>query len=81
MLIVLIVSVKPSHAISSYRQNPAMSAVGVWANLVCGYGGMRSDGTVLSFRPQIARVWNHYQFRVNYQGAVIDVVVENTGGL
>ena len=54
----------------------ATSAAGVWANLVCGYGGMRSDGTVLSFRPQIARVWNRYQFRVNYQGAVIDVVVD-----
>lgn len=54
----------------------ATSAAGVWANLVCGYGGMRSDGTVLSFRPQIAPTWNRYQFRVSYRGAVIEVVVE-----
>ena len=37
-----------------------------------------ATGWCFSFRPQIARVWNHYQFRVNYQGAVIDVVVDKT---
>ena len=54
----------------------ATSAAGVWANLVCGYGGMRSDGAILSFRPQIAHAWNRYQFRINYQGAVIEVAVD-----
>ncbi len=56
----------------------ATSAAGIWANLVCGYGGMRSDGPVLSFRPQIAKAWNRYQFRINYHGAVIEVVVDTT---
>lgn len=56
----------------------ATSAAGVWANLICGYGGMRSDGPVLSFSPQIAQAWNRYQFRVHYQEALIEVVVDKT---
>jgi maltose phosphorylase len=39
----------------------ATSAAGVWANLVCGYGGMRSDGSELSFFPRIAQVWNRIE--------------------
>jgi maltose phosphorylase len=56
----------------------ATSAAGVWANLVCGYGGMRSDGPVLSFRPQIAQAWNHYQFKVYYRGSMMEVMVDKT---
>ena len=52
------------------------SAAGVWANLVCGYGGMRSDGPVLSFQPRIAAAWNSYKFRINYHAATIEVVVD-----
>ncbi|HOK96682.1 MAG TPA: glycosyl hydrolase family 65 protein [Anaerohalosphaeraceae bacterium] len=56
----------------------ATSASGVWANLVCGYGGMRSDGSVLSFWPRIAKNWKGYQFNVNYRGGVIAVSVDKT---
>jgi maltose phosphorylase len=56
----------------------ATSAAGVWANLVCGYGGMRSDGPVLSFRPQIAQAWNYYQFKVYYRGSMMEVMVDKT---
>lgn len=53
----------------------ATSAAGVWANLVCGYGGMRSDGAVLSFRPQIAQAWKRYRFKVSYRSSRIEVEV------
>jgi maltose phosphorylase len=54
----------------------ATSAAGVWANLVCGYGGMRTDGAVLSFRPQIARAWKRYRFQVHYRGRLIEAAVD-----
>lgn len=56
----------------------ATSAAGVWANLVCGYGGMRSDGAVLSFRPQIAPLWKRYRFQVHYRGRLIEAEVNKT---
>ncbi len=56
----------------------ATSAAGVWANLVCGYGGLRSDGPILAFHPQIARAWTRYQFRINYRGAIMEVTVDTT---
>jgi len=63
---------------NSEQGHHATSAAGVWANLVCGYGGMRSDGPVISFSPQIAQAWKRYQFRINYQGALIEAVVDTT---
>jgi maltose phosphorylase len=51
------------------------SAAGVWASMVFGFGGMRTDGDVLSFQPTIPSRWKSYRFRVCYQNAVIEVRV------
>ncbi len=59
------------------------SIAAAWMNIVYGYGGMRSDGirsdgTRLRFCPTIPSQWDHYSFRIMYQGDVISVTV--TGG-
>ena len=51
------------------------SAAGVWASMIFGFGGMRTDGDVLGFRPTLPAPWKSYRFRVCYQGAVIEVRV------
>jgi maltose phosphorylase len=51
------------------------SAAGVWASMVFGFGGMRTDGDVLSFRPTLPPRWRSYRFRVCYRGAVLEVRV------
>lgn len=51
------------------------SAAGVWASMIFGFGGMRTDGDVLSFRPTLPAQWKSYRFRVCYQGAVIEARV------
>jgi maltose phosphorylase len=51
------------------------SAAGVWASMIFGFGGMRTDGDVLSFWPTLPSQWKSYRFRVCYQDAVIEVRV------
>jgi maltose phosphorylase len=51
------------------------SAAGVWASMIFGFGGMRTDGDVLSFQPTLPAQWKSYRFRVCYQDAVIEVRV------
>ncbi len=51
------------------------SAAGVWASMIFGFGGMRTDGDVLIFQPTLPAKWNSYRFRVRYQGAMIEVRV------
>ena len=53
------------------------SAAGVWASMVFGFGGMRTDGDVLAFQPTIPAQWSSYRFRVCYQSAVIEVKVNS----
>ena len=47
-----------------------------WMNIVYGFGGMRSDGEILSFHPTIPDSWTGYSFRVTYHGAIIQVEVQ-----
>ncbi len=51
------------------------SIAAAWMNIVYGFGGMRSDGAILSFNPSIPEHWNHYSFQVFYSGSVIRVEV------
>ena len=53
------------------------SAAGVWASMIFGFGGMRTDGEVLSFHPMIPPQWKSYRFHVCYQGAIIEVRVDD----
>lgn len=52
------------------------SIAAAWMNIVYGFGGMRSDGDILSFNPVIPDDWTGYSFRVTYHGAVIQVEVK-----
>jgi maltose phosphorylase len=54
------------------------SIAAAWMNIVYGFGGMRSDGEVLSFKPSIPVHWNAYSFQVTYHGSVIRVEVSQT---
>ena len=54
------------------------SIAAAWMNIVYGFGGMRSDGDVLSFQPSIPEHWNGYSFQVTYRGSVICVEVSQT---
>jgi maltose phosphorylase len=51
------------------------SIAAAWMNIVYGFGGMRSDGDVLSFHPTIPAHWNGYSFKITYHGSVIHVQV------
>ena len=53
------------------------SAAGVWASLIFGFGGMRTDGELLSFHPVLPSQWKSYRFRLCYRGAVIEVRVND----
>jgi maltose phosphorylase len=52
---------------------------GVWLNVVNGFGGMRTDGPVLSFAPVLPKEWNGYSFRIVYKGAKFEVKVDRGG--
>lgn len=52
------------------------SAAGVWASMVFGYGGMRTDAEVLILQPTLPRQWRSYRFRVRYRGALLEVRVD-----
>jgi maltose phosphorylase len=51
------------------------SIAAAWMNIVYGFGGMRSDGDVLSFNPSIPAHWDRYSFQVTYRGSVLRVEV------
>jgi len=51
------------------------SIAAAWMNIVYGFGGMRSDGELLSFQPSIPVHWSGYSFQVTYRRSVIRVEV------
>ena len=51
------------------------SIAAAWMNIVYGFGGMRSDGEVLSFNPSIPAHWTRYSFQIIYHGSVVRVEV------
>lgn len=55
------------------------SIAAAWMNIVYGFGGMRSDGELLSFDPSIPAHWDAYSFQVTYQGSVLRVEVTQAG--
>lgn len=57
------------------------SIAAAWMNIVYGFGGMRSDGDELVFRPTIPPHWKGYSFQVVYRGAMIRVEVDQQKAL
>lgn len=57
------------------------SIAAAWMNIVYGFGGMRSDGELLSFSPSIPKAWNGYSFNIHYQNDVIRVEIDKEKAL
>jgi len=51
------------------------SIAAAWMNIVYGFGGMRSDGKLLSFNPSIPAHWKGYSFQVLYRASMLRVEV------
>ncbi|HLO29563.1 MAG TPA: glycosyl hydrolase family 65 protein [Anaerolineales bacterium] len=51
------------------------SIAAAWMNIVYGFGGMRSDGEILSFSPSIPAHWKGYSFQVFYRDSILRVEV------
>ncbi len=67
--------------LDDYNRNTAeglhtTSMAAAWLNMVYGFGGMRSDGPLLSFNPSIPKKWKQFAFRILYKGCVLGVTVD-----
>jgi maltose phosphorylase len=51
------------------------SAFGVWASVVSGFGGLRTDSDTLIFNPSIPKQWKAYRFKIAYHGSLLAVEV------
>ena len=51
------------------------SIAAAWMNIVYGFGGLRSDGKLLSLSPTLPACWKRLCFKLNYCGSMIDVEV------
>ncbi len=49
---------------------------GSWMCLVYGFGGMRTFGGKLSFKPVLPEKWSHFNFKVCFSGARLEVSVD-----
>lgn len=47
-----------------------------WMNIVYGFGGMRTDGEIVSFRPCLPQKWKRYAFTIIVKGSTLTVKVE-----
>ncbi len=52
---------------------------GTWLALVAGFGGLREYNGQLSFQPVLPPKWQGYEFRVRFQGRLLEVNVDQTG--
>ncbi len=52
------------------------SIAAAWMNIVYGFGGLRSDGDILSLSPSIPESWEGYKFRIVYDEKLLSVEVK-----
>lgn len=67
--------------LDDYNRNTTLglhttSMAGAWLNLVYGYGGLRTDGELLSFAPSMPPGWRAFSFRLLYRGSTVHVSVD-----
>jgi maltose phosphorylase len=55
------------------------SIAAAWMNIVYGFGGLRSDGDLISINPQLPAVWKSYSFHVLYHGSRLKISVDKMG--
>ncbi|MCL2095660.1 MAG: family 65 glycosyl hydrolase [Oscillospiraceae bacterium] len=53
------------------------SIAAAWINVLYGFGGMRSDGEIISFAPSIPKDWKSYSFKVLVRGVLVKVEVNH----
>lgn len=62
------------------REGLHLTAIaGAWMNIVYGFGGFRSDGSVPTLAPVLPPNWKSYAFNLLYRGSLIGVRVDATG--
>lgn len=52
------------------------SAAGVWASMVSGFGGLRTDAAIPILNPSIPTRWKAFRFKIYYAGSLLSVAVE-----
>ncbi len=55
------------------------SIAAAWMNIVYGFGGLRSDGPLLTLNPKLPPMWRRFSFRLYYQGAELFIKVGPRG--
>ena len=49
---------------------------GTYMAIVYGFGGLRLKESGLYFAPKLPKEWKGYEFKINYEGSHIDVMVK-----
>lgn len=53
------------------------SMAATWMNIIYGFGGMRTDGENIVFKPVLPSNWKSYSFKITYQNSVLEVTVNS----
>jgi maltose phosphorylase len=56
------------------------SIAGSWMNIVYGFGGLISDGEMLSLSPCLPEEWKALRFPLTYRGSRLQVEIVRKGG-
>jgi len=49
------------------------SMAGTWMSIVEGFGGMKIENDMLSFKPQIPEQWKAFSFKINFRGNILQI--------
>lgn len=52
------------------------SMAAAWMNIIYGFGGMRTGGETLAFRPTLPKQWTGFSFRIRYMDSILSVAVD-----
>ncbi len=52
------------------------SIAAAWMNTVYGFGGLRSDGDIITFKPSIPDIWDEFSFKISYNGSLLKIRVD-----
>ncbi len=66
-----------THGNTHYGVHTAAMA-GTWMGVAYGFAGMRVTDGALRFTPTLPAQWQHYQFKIHIQGALLQVRVDAT---
>ncbi|PHV08973.1 family 65 glycosyl hydrolase [Janthinobacterium sp. BJB412] len=64
-----------THGNTHYGVHTAAMA-GTWMGVAYGFAGMRVFDGALHFAPTLPKQWQHYTFKIHFQGALLEVRVE-----